>query len=509
MNGHKNGMTVPDASALLESGPGSVALLDATSEKLLYVNKQFELSLGYSKDEIQSPEFHFGRLLAGEQMERFMLQLDLLKESPSAYNKYYVYNLISKDGSERSYYLYAAPLEHFRDLYHLLIIPDISTFSFPFSSFDARDLFIRQLETERYGSFEWILDSGRLYWTDSLYNIYEIEKGEPMTRELVAQYTHPDDARKTGASMQRLMENGGEIDMEMKIVTGKKNVKAVKVLAKLVNNDEGRPVKLVGSVKDITAQRKIEQDLKRKVEELNRSNKELEEFAYVASHDLQEPLRKISTFSERLSDKYKELLTGEGAMYLERMMVSAENMRILINNLLEYSRVTRHNEPFTRVNLGFVLRQVKTDLELIIEETGAQLVSGELPEVDGSLSQLSQLFTNIVGNAIKFRKPDVAPEIKIESVPVTEEDKARYHLADNIAYCKIQITDNGIGFEPEYANKIFQIFQRLHGKSEYPGSGIGLAICKRIVENHQGAIYAEGTEGQGASFSIILAEASK
>ena len=136
---------------------------------------------------------------------------------------------------------------------------------------------------------------------------------------------------------------------------------------------------MVGSVSDITEQRKREDDLGRKVEELNRSNKELEEFAYVASHDLQEPLRKISTFSDRLDEKYTDVLTGEGSMYLERMMASAENMRLLINNLLEFSRDTKSTQPFSSVNLNFILHQVKTELELIIEETGTTIISATLP----------------------------------------------------------------------------------------------------------------------------------
>ena len=191
-------------------------------------------------------------------------------------------------------------------------------------------------------------------------------------------------------------------------------------------------------------------------------------------------------------------------MYLDRMMVSAENMRMLIHNLLEFSRVTRHNEPFSTVGLDFVLRQVKNDLELVIEETGTKIEAGKLPEVDGSLSQLAQLFTNIIGNAIKFRKENGSPLIRVTAEKANADELVTHDLPANTAYHKISIADNGIGFEPEYAEKIFQIFQRLHGKSEYPGSGIGLAICKRIADNHKGAIYAESKEGEGAIFVILL-----
>ena len=269
-------------------------------------------------------------------------------------------------------------------------------------------------------------------------------------------------------------------------------------------DDQGKPVKFAGSIRDITSQRSIEDELRNKVEQLNHSNRELEEFAYVASHDMQEPLRKITTFSDRLSEKYKDVLTGEGLMYLSRMIASAENMRTLINDLLDFSRITKTEQPFEPVKLDFVLRQVKTELELTIEETGTMIHSGSLPVVDAISSQMKQLFTNLIGNAIKFHKPGIAPVITIESMVLDEKDKRDFELPSNYVYYKIMISDNGIGFEEEYTSRIFQVFQRLHGKSEYPGSGIGLAICKKILEYHNGVIFAQNIPQIGARFTFVL-----
>lgn len=246
--------------------------------------------------------------------------------------------------------------------------------------------------------------------------------------------------------------------------------------------------------------------LENKVKELDRSNKELEEFAYIASHDLQEPLRKITSFSERLKEKLPSNLEPDVQLYLNRMLAATENMRTLIDNLLEFSRTSRNREPFSKVDLNTVVAEVKADLELKIEETNAQIQSGKLPVIDGIPMQMRQLFTNLFTNAIKFRKPEQPPRIAVSARTLSEEEIESHHLKPNTKYYLLTVSDQGIGFDQEYAEKIFQIFQRLHGKAEYPGSGIGLAICKKIVDNHLGVLYAEGLSGKGATFNIILPE---
>ncbi|MBL7717806.1 MAG: PAS domain-containing protein [Flavipsychrobacter sp.] len=495
---------LPDPWSILESGPGSVAVIDIRTYEVVFCNSQFQYVFGYNEQEVKAPGFTFRQLISEDQLERFMMQVELVQGNREALSRYVVYRLKDRQQREASYFVYLAPLQGHPDKFHTLIIPDKSSWSFPFNSFDSRDLFLQQIETEMHGSFEWMLSTQKVFWTESLYDIYEIDRDTPVDRKMISTFTHPDDAARTAAAIQQALDSRELITVEMRIITGKQNLKILRAMARFIFNDSGKPIKFVGSIKDISGQRKIEQDLKHKVEELNRSNKELEEFAYVASHDLQEPLRKISTFSGILSEKFSDQLTGDGTMYLERMIASADNMRNLINNLLEFSRVTRDKQPFSQVDLNFVLAQVKNELELSIEETQTIIKSEALPQVNGSLSQLKQLFCNIIANAIKFRKEGEAPLITIAVAPLPKEEVLIANLVPNAAYHKITITDNGIGFEKEYAEKIFQIFQRLHGKSEYPGSGIGLAICKRIAEHHKGAIYATGQEGNGAAFTIIL-----
>lgn len=252
--------------------------------------------------------------------------------------------------------------------------------------------------------------------------------------------------------------------------------------------------------------KKIQKILENKVRELDRSNKELEEFAYIASHDLQEPLRKITSFSERLKEKLPPNLEPDIQLYLNRMLAATDNMRRLIDNLLEFSRTSRTSEPFVKTDLNEIIAQVKADLELKVEETSTEIVTEKLPVVDAIPIQMRQLFTNLFTNSIKFRQPDKQPHINITCRLLDDDEKDDYHLRGNGNIYHISVIDKGIGFEQEYAMKIFQIFQRLHGKAEYPGSGIGLAICKKIVENHKGEIFATSEPGKGAEFIIIIPE---
>lgn len=240
---------------------------------------------------------------------------------------------------------------------------------------------------------------------------------------------------------------------------------------------------------------------------LNKSNEELEQFAYVASHDLQEPLRKISTFSDRLQMKYGEQLPPEASEMIERMVSAVARMRVLINDLLLFSRAGRITpESITKVDMSSLLQEVISDIELSLQEHNATVTAGPLPVIEGSATSFHQLFQNILANAIKFADPQRQLQINVTSQIlkgreielITEENRA------DDSFCRIYIEDNGIGFDPVHAERIFQLFQRLHGMSEYSGTGIGLAICKKIVDSHHGQIMAYGYPGKGATFVVIL-----
>jgi signal transduction histidine kinase len=229
--------------------------------------------------------------------------------------------------------------------------------------------------------------------------------------------------------------------------------------------------------------------------ELARSNRELESFASVASHDLQEPLRKISAFGDRLASHCGESLDPKSRDYLERMQSAAARMQTLIHDLLAYSRVTTRGQPFVPVPLEDVAREVLADLELRIEKTGARVELRNLPTIEADPLQMRQLFQNLLSNALKFQRPEAPPEIQVE---------ARLNPPEAPGFCQLKVEDNGIGFEERYLDRLFKPFQRLHSHTAYEGTGIGLAICEKIVQRHGGSITAKSALGQGARFLVLL-----
>ncbi len=255
---------------------------------------------------------------------------------------------------------------------------------------------------------------------------------------------------------------------------------------------------------NFTAKTSAEKKLELAVKDLDRSNKELEEFAYIASHDLQEPLRKITVFSGKLALKLNEKLGEEGKFYISKINAAAGSMKQLIENILQISRTVKYNQPFILTDLNDVLNQAKQNLDLKIEEGKTHIIQDNLPVIEALPTLLLQLFDNLLNNAIKFSSKNQTATINIHSREISNREKENLRLpADKIFY-EIKIKDNGIGFKQEYAKNIFKTFYRLNGKTEYPGTGIGLSICAKIVERHNGLIWAESEPEKGASFFIIL-----
>lgn len=232
-------------------------------------------------------------------------------------------------------------------------------------------------------------------------------------------------------------------------------------------------------------------DLEHRAAELARSNAELEQFASIASHDLQEPLRKVQTFAGQLATHEASGLTEKGQDYLRRMTSAAARMQVLIEDLLKFSRVSTQGRDFVPVDLGSVARQVLDDLEVTVRDAGAEVQVDELPTLAADPLQMRQLLQNLISNALKFRRADVPLRVRI-----TAQQSGRW--------AQITVADNGIGFESQYGARIFMVFERLHGAGTYPGTGIGLALCRRIVERHGGSIAAEGRPGAGAVFTVRL-----
>ncbi len=362
----------------------------------------------------------------------------------------------------------------------------------------------------QYGSFELDHASGRLAGSNGLYLLlgYEEDREEPFTLPLLTGHLGLAGSRAWTAP-EAWKSEAEELVVERlepyKIKTLSGEEKWVELWLRRSYDAAGNPIKDLGIVRDISERRQQEADNQQHLEELRRSNRELEDFAYVASHDLQEPLRKITTFCGRLFARYHDQLDREGSLYLDRILASAESMKALISNLLDYSRISLVEEPLQPTRLDVLLLGVMADLELIIEETGTRIeVRNPLPEIMGHAPLLSQLFTNLLTNAIKFRKPGASPLIRVTAHQPEGPELLSAGLPADLPFMCVTVADNGIGFEPQYAERIFQVFQRLHGKAEFPGTGIGLAICRKIAERHGGTLTASGTPDEGATFCIYF-----
>lgn len=239
---------------------------------------------------------------------------------------------------------------------------------------------------------------------------------------------------------------------------------------------------------------------------LQRSNAELAQFAYIASHDLQEPVRKVATFTQMLEAELGST-TDRQRSYLDKIKNASSRMLLLIRDVLTFSQLARDSDLVTQVDLGIVLDNIVDDLELLIDQKQASVAYDGLPVVEAVPLQMSQLFGNLISNALKFTRSGVDPVISVSAAKLDKAALKSYPMLDaRCAYHHLQVSDNGIGFEQLYAEQIFEIFQRLHGKKEFEGTGIGLAMCKKILQNHHGHIYATSTEGQGATFHILIPE---
>jgi two-component system CheB/CheR fusion protein len=270
------------------------------------------------------------------------------------------------------------------------------------------------------------------------------------------------------------------------------------LLVSLTKLDDG----LIASFNDISQLKKYEAELKDNIKSLEHSNSELEQYAYVASHDLQEPLRKIRSFGSYLQDTQASKLDEKGQQQLGKIMNAAERMSLLIKDILTFSSLKKQT-AFVPTDLNRIMDAVQQDLELLIAQKNATIHTDALPVIDAIPLQMNQLFYNLVNNSLKFAREGLAPAIEVRCRKMGVEEKLPSFTVD-APYYEIVFSDNGIGFSKDYEEQIFGLFKRLNDKTFYPGSGIGLALCRKVVENHHGEIVARGGENEGAAFYIYL-----
>ncbi|MBF8148361.1 CHASE3 domain-containing protein [Winogradskyella sp. F6397] len=354
------------------------------------------------------------------------------------------------------------------------------------------------------GTWMWKIKDNTYHFSDNLYKLLgtEPQSFEP-NLESIFKYVHEDDAEDLRQEISNMIKNEDLPFVTFRIVQPNGATKHLKAHAKLI--DIGFEEKqLLGVAVDVTDEFDSFNLIQERNQELERNNKELSDFNYVASHDLQEPLRKIQTFISRLETNDGEQISEKGQFYISKIKSSSARMRMLIEDLLQYSRTNNADKDYVNTNINMLLEHAKHELSDSIESKGAIITNDNLPNLEVVAFQIQQLFINLISNSLKYSKEGIAPvinishqEVRTNTVKDIEKSLFKYHH-------KISFKDNGIGFEQVYAKNIFELFNRLHGKTEYSGTGIGLAICKKIVENHNGVIVAEAEPNIGTTITIYL-----
>lgn len=414
------------------------------------------------------------------------------------------YQIVQPDGAKR----YVLNQGYFSGKENKLIgtIQDITELKEATLKLRKNETLLREGEAVSHnGSWEWHSNQEHIFWSDEMFNIHGyLPHSTIVSLSSYFNFIHPEDAQGLRKIFAESRKNKTSFKASYRIIRPNGEVRYMSTTAKFKADEVGNGYAYLGNTQDVTQLKETQRKLEEKINELNVSNKDLEQFAYVASHDLQEPLRKIRAFGDRLKSRFTEQIDEEGKDYINRMQNAAERMQTLIDDLLAFSKVTRQTKAFEPIDLNQLISKVLHDLDYTIENTHAKISLSVHEKVEGIAPQLAQVFQNIISNSLKFFKPDTHPQIDITSQTLMGSNVPVTGAIAHIPYCIIKITDNGIGFDESYAGKIFDLFQRLHSRTEYKGTGIGLAICKKIVENHAGFIFAKSIEGEGASFFIVL-----
>ncbi len=491
--------------ALLESAPDAFVVVDAGG-RIVVVNAQTERLFGYTREELvgEPVEILVPHQLRGGHVEHRGAYMGEARLRPMGQGLDLL--AVRKDGSEFPVEISLSPIEGDEGLLVISALRDVTARREAEERLRASERQLaRAQRVAQLGTWEWDVAADRIEWSENMYRIYGLAPDSfDRTVQAFLECVHPDDRAKVREVVDRALRDGGTFSMNERIVRPDGSVRVLESWGDVSLDARGRAARLFGICQDVTERRQVEAELRaardelevrvrERTAELERSNAELEQFAYVASHDLQEPLRMVASFVSLLERRWHGRLDEQADQWIGYAVEGSHRMQTLIGGLLSYARAGSAADPIGPVDTSVPLGSAIENVQLAIVESGAHVTWDELPEVLGHAGQLTHLFQNLIANAIKFRG----------------EGPPRVHVSarrDGDLWV-FSVSDNGIGIDPADAGRIFQVFQRLHGRDRYPGNGIGLAIAKKIVERHGGRIWFESQPGRGATFSFNLRRA--
>lgn len=472
--------------AMAEASPVGMGVVSIPEGKYLYVNPAYEQNFGYDRDELLNNN---SLNIFWDKNDRELLLKKLQEDN---YVSNFEVRLKRKDGSSFWCMSFVQKISFVNRPAYLGTFIDITRRKEAEEKLEeARGKLNIALENGKIGVWEWNMETDEVVWDERMEIMFGLKPGSfGRTFKAFENLVNEEDLSHIQKAINKALKLDLPYETVFRTKPRKGKTKYISTKALVYKDKHGKPVSFTGVCFDVTGLREGTEKLILKLnEELLRSNTELENFAYVASHDLQEPLRMISSFTQLLSQQYKDKLDDKAQEYIHFAVDGSKRMYDLLNGLLAYSRINSKRKEFNRIELNRVLESATKNLSLKIEERNAVIKSDELPAVIADENQMIQLFQNLIANSIKFSTE--SPSVYISS----ESDNDHY---------LISIKDEGMGIEPQYFDRIFQMFQRLHPKEQFEGTGIGLAVCKRIVERHGGSIWVESEYGKGSTFFFTI-----
>lgn len=480
------------SEGLFEYAPDAIVVIDAQGG-ITRLNKRAERLFGYTRSELTGK--HYTDLVPERYREEYAGRMQAYMVEPSIQDLGGALELyaIKKDGAEFPIALALGPLETVSETLFLCIVRDVSERKMLESTCAESEERYRSLVELSPDAIAIHRDGKVLFCNAAGARLLRLPSAEALIGMNIADIVHPDYHHVMARRIEEVRAGQVVPFVEEKFVRADGSLLDVEVISTGFTY-HGHPA-VQSIVRDITARKAAEQRLTRTMQELAGSNQELEQFAYAASHDLQEPLRMITSFTQLLEKRYKDKLGSDADEFIGYIVDGASRMQAMISDLLDYSRVGTRGRPFRPTDCERVLEQALANLKMAIDESGAVVTHDPLPVLTADETQLVQLLQNLIGNAVKFRSRE-PPRVHVSA----REEQDEWLLT---------VRDNGIGIEPQFHEQIFHIFQRLHSGQKYPGTGIGLAIAKRIVERHGGRIWVESEPGKGSTFRFTISKARR